>query len=113
MNKLAIIDDEESLSSVLKQLIQICGQFDIETFSCVEDFLKRNEEQVFEIVFSDLNMPGISGLECANILSLKQRPNKFVLMSGDNLDEISKQAYPIDFYLYKPFTLKSLRNCLL
>jgi DNA-binding NtrC family response regulator len=112
MYKIAIIDDETDLRDVLKMLILTCGSFEVETFSCVADFLKRNEDQSFQTIFSDLNLPGINGLECSKIIFSENKKQKFILMSGADLGEINQQKYNVDHYLCKPFSLQSLKNVL-
>lgn len=114
MKKLAIIDDEADLSEILKLLILTIGKFEVETFSSVSDFLARNEHHSFDIVFSDLNLPGLSGIQCCEKLSSQtKKPKKFILMTGES--EIDKQIIEnnkIDHCLYKPFGLNSLKICL-
>ena len=111
MKKLAIIDDEQMLAEVLKELIERMGGFEVEIFTKADDFFIRNESYSFDIVFSDLNMPGMNGIQCFKKLSLMERkPEKMVIMTGES--DFAKEEYKLDYCLIKPFTRESIRSCL-
>ena len=59
---IAIVDDDEALREAMECFVQSLG-YNVSTFGSAEEFL--NSEQVSKIscLITDLNMPGLSGLD--------------------------------------------------
>lgn len=99
-----IVDDETAVRNVLRQLLG-------ETYECVgvgsaEEALARLRVEKFNLVISDINMPGISGLEMIPQV-LEIAPDTVVIMiSGEpNIESAIKAMRVGAFdYITKPFT---------
>jgi DNA-binding NtrC family response regulator len=109
---LLIIDDDKSVSSSLTNFIKI--EFKIEIFNAGNgqdalDIIKNNE---IDIVLSDINMPGINGIELISKIK-QQKPDKIVdviLMTGypdmnSVLNALRNGAYD---YIKKPINIEEL-----
>ncbi len=107
--KILIIDDEEV---VLDSCLQILkgGQFQIQTASNGTLGLQMVEEFQPDLVFVDLKMPGISGLEVLEKIHALDSTIVVVVITGfatvsSAVDAMKKGAYD---FLPKPFTPERL-----
>ena len=70
MYHIAICDDNPKFCCLLENYLEetVCelhAHFDVEVFWNAEDFL-NDKEQVFDLIFLDINLSGISGIELGN-----------------------------------------------
>ena len=70
MVQIAVVDDEMDILKHLSQIIKDTltkeqVQFELVTFLKAEDLLSSHRESSFQIIFVDLEMPGIDGLHLA------------------------------------------------
>jgi CheY-like chemotaxis protein len=104
MKKILLIDDDHLVVKSLARLLEKEGF----TISCAESGLKALEliEQTnFDLIISDIRMPGIDGIEIAKKVreTLKQVPIIFITGYSDSQSyDRSKAVNPSDF-IYKPF----------
>ncbi|MBC7722554.1 MAG: response regulator transcription factor [Pedobacter sp.] len=114
MITVGIIEDDRSLRRNLETFIGMEKDLDI-TFSCnsMEDFLEQRQA-LYEpfIVFIDLGLPGISGLEGITFIRDKWADVHVVVITGNDddtviLDCIQRGA---NGYLLKPFKIAELRK---
>ena len=67
------------------------------------------KDQSFDVVFTDINMPGMSGLEFISELKQLKRSEKIIAISGGNIEdsftrgEILDITSLVDAHLEKPF----------
>lgn len=99
--KIAICDDEKEMCVELKRLVlkQKAGE-EVFLFTSGRQFLESRER--FDIVFLDIQMEGISGLETARALRMKDE--KAVLIFVTALKEYVFEAFDVSafHYLLKP-----------
>jgi len=70
--KVAIIEDDEDLSEAFAEVINKSEKFCCNNrYSNAEDALKYITDENCLLVIMDLNLPGISGIECTKILTSK------------------------------------------
>jgi CheY-like chemotaxis protein len=111
--KILAIDDD---ASVLKAL-EILFCFGSDRCACAssgEEGLRRAQAEPFDLILSDIHMPGLSGLElCAQLKAdPKTHDIPVVLMSGTGEEDILVQALrsgAADF-LPKPFDVGEIRR---
>lgn len=110
-NRILVVDDEISVCKSIKMAIQN-DQHDIDTALSGEEALKKNREETYDLVITDLMMPGISGLDLLKAL-LKQNPDTRVIMIT-GYPTIKTAVESVKFgafdYIPKPFTPKDLRD---
>lgn len=102
--KVFIVDDEvimcEALERLLRQLpdIEVTG-----VYHAGDDALPVIEKAKPDIVFLDIRMPGLSGIEVAEILQEKEVPSAIVFVTA--YDEFALKGYEVDAldYILKPF----------
>lgn len=115
--EIVLVDDDESVRTLLTDIIEEEG-FTVRPFANGEDALRRIEESEPILVFADLLMPEMSGMEFLHNLR-KGNPNVpvIVLTGYANSDTFRETLrYQISDFLAKPFTVEtvqqSIRNVL-
>lgn len=107
--RVIIVDDEElacrRLSGLLSELtdIEICG-----TFGTALEALDYIEDNLVEVVFLDISMPEIDGMEMANRLLDRNSSVKVVFVTG--YEEYAVGAFELEAvdYLLKPVSRERL-----
>jgi DNA-binding NtrC family response regulator len=76
-----VVDDEEVITLTLAAILKNSG-FHLSTFSSAEDALEAAKTEAPEILITDVNMPGMNGIDFA--IQVKSRyPNcKILLFTG-------------------------------
>jgi len=109
--RILIIDDEESVREVLADILDLEGH----RITCAEDGptgLKLIKENEFDLVLTDLGMPGMNGWEVARSIK-KIRPYLPVTLStgwGVEIDPEITRENGVDFVLNKPFKIDDVLN---
>jgi two-component system, sensor histidine kinase and response regulator len=106
-----IIDDEDI---VLKSCLRILKDetYEIDTVMSGDEGIKRVEAKVYDIVITDLKMPGMSGMEVLANLR-KNRPDiTVIIFTGYATVENAREALKAGAFDYipKPFTSEELRS---
>ncbi len=110
MNKLLIVDDEKSMREFLAIVLRKEGYY-VSTAADGETALHLIEHDIFDLVMSDMKMPGLDGL--ALLKAIKQiSPRTIVLMitafasTESAVDAMRAGAYD---YLTKPFQIDEVK----
>ncbi|MBD3290310.1 response regulator [candidate division KSB1 bacterium] len=105
-----LIDDDESLNRVISYQLQDMG-YHVETATDGKQGLEKFKKGTFDIVLTDLQLPGIHGMD---LLSDIRREDKYVIViiitaygTVENAVEASRMG--ADDYLTKPFGKETLR----
>ena len=107
MTKLAIIDDDQEILTLLDEYLAKNG-FEVEGFADGEAFLSRDETE-FGLLILDIGLPGIDGLEICRRLRIKSSiPIIMLTAASDDLDRILGLELGADDYLGKPFNPREL-----
>ena len=102
-----VVDDEDSVRGVCAAMLESLG-YDVETARDGEEALRLLEaDAAFELVLSDVVMPGISGWELAERTSALHPATPFVCMSGYPGEDGRTPSGGAGL-LQKPFTLAEL-----
>ena len=106
MHNLLIIDDEDIIINLLHDYFSQLGYSVVTAKDGSEGIDLFNTSPNFDLVITDINMPGIDGNAVAKTIRISQRSKvPIVGMSGYN-DKTENQLF--DFMLAKPFNLKEL-----
>lgn len=110
---ISIIDDDESVREATMSLMKALG-FDSKAFNSAEDFLLSEHRLCTACVISDVQMPGMTGLELHRRLLASDNPIPTVLITAhadENLRASALKAGVIGL-LTKPFKEKDLMGCI-
>jgi two-component system response regulator FlrC len=107
--KIAVVDDDNMLRDVIVDILMFSVNRDVMSFdsatSAWEQFNKGNSP---DILISDVEMPGMSGLELVDKVMLESPEKVCILMSGDPSYEIPAKEMGATAFLAKPFDIKDL-----
>ncbi|MEE9524379.1 MAG: response regulator [Thermodesulfovibrionales bacterium] len=109
--RILIIEDEEQNREIFSEALSVVGHEVI----CVErgmEGIERFEREEFDVVITDLSMPGLSGIEVANSLKKIDPSVPIILLSGWAVheDETRLKSEGIDYILSKPCPLEKLQE---
>jgi len=112
--KILVIDDEELIVRSLSKLLEKSGY---ETFIAKtgQDAIIMVEEEDFNLIISDIRMPGLNGIEAVKGIydtlqqkNIEKPPVIFITgYASKECEEEAKALKPID-YIYKPFDIAKL-----
>jgi two-component system, NtrC family, nitrogen regulation response regulator NtrX len=118
--KVLIIEDEASIRAVLKDILKDQKELKLEVDEAKDgvEGLSRLEQDHYEVVFCDIKMPKMDGLEVLQQAKSKGIPSTFIMISAHGTTEIAVDATKLGAYdfLQKPPDLNrlliTLRNAL-
>ena len=103
--KIALVDDEEESAEKIERLLTdtLGGSAEIRRFNSGEEFCKSFAAGDFDVVFLDIYMPGITGVQTAKFIRGTDKHVKLVFCSTSN--EFASESYAVNacYYLKKPF----------
>jgi FixJ family two-component response regulator len=110
---ISIIDDDESMRLALAGLVRSFG-FTAKTYGSAEEFLASGRFEPSSCIISDIQMPGLSGLELKQWLDEHSSTAPVILITGRSEPHIHKQARASGAVclLKKPFDADTLLACL-
>lgn len=109
MKSICLVEDEESLSDLIKMNLELEG-YNVDVIqNGTEAFLQASEMDKFSLVILDVMLPEISGLTiCKEIRKYSKVPILFLSAKGTTQDRIVGLKLGANDYLPKPFDLEEL-----
>ena len=111
--RLLIIDDEETLTfSLYQSFILSDDDYEVLTANSGEEALDKIRVKPFDLIVTDIFMPGLSGFDVMKIVRRDFPATKVVVMTAYGTDEYQDQAMELGakFYLTKPFEIKEFKR---
>ena len=112
-----IVDDSRFIRQYMRQLLERMGMSCEEAVDGQQALETLRDAAAFDFMLLDVNMPGMTGLECVKQLREAglQPPMKVMMVTTEADNSFITQAldYGADEFLMKPFTTESLREKLL
>jgi len=109
--RVLIVDDEEKVVFFLRESLEELGhEFSIGTANSGQEALDKIEGHPYDLVISDLRMPGLDGLQLLERVKEKYPKTRFILMTAYGSDEVEARAHDLEVYDYitKPFHVSDL-----
>ncbi|MBI1737063.1 MAG: GAF domain-containing protein [Candidatus Rokubacteria bacterium] len=102
--RVLVIDDEPEVRSVLADMLADAGHDVVQAADGAEG-LRRCETDAFDVLLTDLSMPGLSGWEVAEAFRARfpNAPLGLVTGWGDQLDVERLARHGVSFVVAKPF----------
>ena len=109
----AIVDDDESVCIGMTSLVRSLG-YDVRTYGSAEAFLGAEGRHEVACLISDVQMPGVNGLDLQQILSDEgsRTPIIFITAFPDAQARRRALGAGATCYLSKPFDGDDLIQCL-
>ncbi len=108
MANILIVDDDDAVRGVLLELLS--DRHACNTASTAEEAFQYLEIENYDVVLTDIEMPGVTGYELLKRIHLKDLDTPVILISGENheaeIDSLIKLG--AFAYLSKPFTLDEI-----
>lgn len=104
-----IVEDEKKIADILKQGL-IEQQFRVEVVYDGLDAVKKFDEQAFQLVILDINLPGMNGYELCKYIRTKNQEIPVIMLTALNAinDKIEGFDAGADDYMVKPFNFMEL-----
>ncbi|MFB2974203.1 response regulator [Aerosakkonema sp. BLCC-F183] len=116
--KIMVVDDEEDIQLLFKQkfrreIKEGKVQFDFAlSAEAALDYLQKQGEAAVVLLLSDINMPGMNGLELLKIIKTNYKSLKVIMITayGDENTYQKAMAYGANNYLNKPINFETLKR---
>jgi two-component system, chemotaxis family, chemotaxis protein CheY len=111
-----IVDDSSVMRKIVERSLRQSGIELAQVFEAGsgEDALKVVTENPVDIIFSDINMPGMGGLEFVRQLQSVERaqgvPVVMITTEGSESQVLQALSYGAKGYIRKPFTPEQVRE---
>jgi len=105
--RILVVDDSSTMRELASMTLEVLGDYDIEEASDGVEAQKMLEEQVYDLVLTDLDMPHRGGDELIAWMKSDERTQAIpiiVLTAGvDKIRQEIAKKYPVEGWLDKPF----------
>lgn len=107
--KIMVIDDEASMGSILKQMLEKEG-YTAMAFTSGPEAIENFKQDHYDLVISDVAMPSMTGVEILSQIKEARPKTPVVFVTAQNMDEILNEAIQLglDGYIEKPFNVESV-----
>jgi len=102
--RILVIDDEDSVREILSEILKVKGH-KVVVASDGEEGIERFKKETFDLVFTDLGMPKISGWDVGKIIKEMNPEVPIIMITGWGM-ELNKEKLSesgIDLVVSKPF----------
>jgi DNA-binding NtrC family response regulator len=111
--RILVVDDEETLTFSLYQSFIISKEnYEIVTAASGNEAWEKFNEQPFDLVLTDITMPGITGIELLKRIKTEHPQTHVIIMTAYGSDEKKEEAIHFGAYRYveKPFEIKLMKQ---
>lgn len=108
MSLVLVVDDDENIRDTLYELLS--GEYRCQTAETAEKALARLDAESYDVVLTDISMPGLSGLELLGHIRQKYPDTPVIVISGISDQEYAQGMIRLGAfdYLLKPFSLEAV-----
>jgi CheY-like chemotaxis protein/anti-sigma regulatory factor (Ser/Thr protein kinase) len=110
LNRILIVDDDPGVLKLISNALH--DEAEVTAASTAEEALECLERVVYDVVLTDLVMPGIGGLELLRRLDNIRADTRVIIMTGESVpDAVTESLKHHAFtFLLKPFSMAVLRD---
>jgi two-component system response regulator (stage 0 sporulation protein F) len=104
--KVLIVDDETGIRLLLSDLLSSRG-FEVSMARDGQESLDKLGDCIFDLVVTDIHMPGLDGIEVLKWMKKKGRKEKIIIMTADPSDKrlYDNELPNIEVQIQKPFKM--------
>ena len=109
MQRILIIEDEQSIVTGLKDNLEVDG-YEVMTAGEGEKGLELAREKKPDLIILDLMLPGLSGHDICRTLKEEKNPAAIIMLTarGEEIDKVLGLEMGADDYVTKPFSVREL-----
>lgn len=107
VSQILIIDDEPVIRDLLFDVLTRKG-YQVDTAEDGFQGLEKAEAKKYDVVFTDIRMPGMNGVEVYKRLKVISPESRVIVMTGYGLEKMIQEALNLGAFadVRKPFDLK-------
>lgn len=108
VKRVLVVDDEEFLAELLQEELEE-AHWSVDTANSAEQARKLIENNHYEFLITDVQMPGGSGLELSRLIKKLSPSTSIIVISGRSKSELDEDSIleKVEF-VEKPFSLQSI-----
>ncbi|HEX5315038.1 MAG TPA: response regulator [Candidatus Kapabacteria bacterium] len=99
MANVLLVDDEQNILLTYRAVLERGGHR-VSTASTAEDALRSFENEGADVIVTDMNMPGISGIELVKKIRQRSPGTEIIVMTGAGSERTGIQAMQAGAYDY-------------
>lgn len=114
--RLLIVDDEETITfSLYQSFIHSKKDYEVVTADSGEEALQRIAEQPFDLIVTDIMMPGIDGFELLRTIRNDYPQTNVIIMTAYGSSIYKERALKegARHYVEKPFEMKEFKKLIM
>jgi CheY-like chemotaxis protein len=107
MAHILVVEDDEQMNDMLESTLQSQGYTVLTAFNA-QQAIERCQQETFDLVITDVRLPGMDGVEMLGRIKKIQPRLKSIVITGYASEDTPVRAirYQVSDYLFKPFSLK-------
>lgn len=107
-----LVEDEKFAIKLESMVLKQIGITNVTVAEDGDAAMRLLDEQAFDVVLSDCNLPGATGLEILKYLRGKRTAIPFIMLTGNKGLEAVQEAVAqgVDGYLVKPFSVPQMKS---
>ncbi len=109
--RILIVDDDKEIRNVLSLFLAEDSDIFIETAGTGEEAFSKHVDSPYDVVITDINMPGMTGIELVKKLKMREDIVEFIIITGYASVDTAVEAVRIGAfdYVVKPFKFDELK----
>lgn len=108
-----VVDDQQTMRGLARQCLKKIGVIDVALAASGDAAFDMLQTKKFDIVISDLNMPGISGIELAQKIKSHPVLNSIpVFLATSESYREQADGTSVDHFVSKPFSVTDVRDAI-
>jgi FixJ family two-component response regulator len=110
---IAVVDDDESMRDAIQSLVRSLGH-NVSTFASADEYLKSEQVHDTSCIISDVQMPGLNGLDLQDHLIARGHCIPIIFLTGFPDDGVRARAMKAGAFGFfsKPFHQDHFIGCI-
>ncbi len=110
--KVLLVDDSSTIRKIMTAFLKKFGIFQVDEARDGKLGVDKISENPYDLVFFDISMPIMGGLEAAKIVKSKFPDLRIVMLTAEFQKREEAKIIGVTSFLTKPFTFDSIQECL-
>jgi DNA-binding NtrC family response regulator len=109
--KIMVLDDEPIVCKRLKPAFEKLG-YEVDTFIQSSEAMKQLQEKAYDIIITDLKMPGVDGMQFLEVVKRRSKSTEVIVITGFATLETAKESFQkgVFDFIAKPFKLNEIQQ---